>query len=242
MEADNLPTRQEDDFFNILGNIFKLINKSWEALLLNLGTFILVYILPFIIIFAALMLWAGSLWANGDSNSFSALSIVLGIIVVIGISVLLVLLSIATLIAQLASVRGKKISFQEVISQAQPFFWKFVGLGILSALVVIAGFILFIIPGFLAIFFLIFSSYLMVDKNLGVVDSMKGSYELVKQNWKVILALFLLQLIVQIPSIVPIVGPIIATVLGIAYFCLPAILYLRMVNLSKNKASEKVTA
>lgn len=241
MEANDLPTRQEDDFFTILGNAFKLINKSWEALVLNLGTFILVYILPFIIIFSTVIFWLGATFTNSN-NHISTLSIVLGIIVGVGIGILLILLSIATIITQLASVRGQKISFQEVINQSMPFFWRFVGLGILSILVVLAGLVLFIVPGLLAIFFLVFSSYLMIDKNLGVVDSMKASYELVKQNWKIVVALFLLQFIIQIPSIVPVFGAIITTVLGITYFCLPAILYLRMANPTKVKVQGKATA
>lgn len=240
MEASSLPTRQEDDFFTILGNAFKLITKSWEALVLNLGTFILVYILPFIIIFSAFIFWLGSLFTGGNDD-ISTFSIVLGIIVGIGICILLVLLSIATIITQLASVRGNKISFQDVINQSTPFFWRFIGLGILSALVVLAGIILLIIPGLLAIFFLIFSSYLMIDKDLGVVDSMKASYKLVKRNWKIVLALVLLQFIIQIPSIVPVFGAIITTILSITYFCLPAILYLRMANPTKVKAQGKAT-
>lgn len=242
MDDKTLPTKQEDDFFTILGNTFKLINKSWEALLLNLGTFILVYVLPFIIFFAALFLFSGALIATNGNTSVTAVTIALGIAAGIGLLILLVLVSIASIIAQLASVRGQKISFKEVVDQSQPFFWRFIGLGIVSTLIVVAGFILLIIPGFIALFLLLFSGYAMIDKNLGIMDAVKTSVDLTKKNWKIVLAFILLQTIIGIPQVIPFFGAIVTTILSIAYFCLPAILYLRIAKGSQKKVSAPVKA
>jgi len=189
-----------------------------------------------IIITAAAFLVLGTFLGNhidegGATTDVTATAIIFGVIAGVGIAILLVLLSIATIIAQLASVRGEKISFKEVVNQAQPFFWRFLGLGILSILTVVAGLILLIIPGIVLAFWLIFASYIMVDKNTGVIVAMKASIALTRKNWKVALALVAVQFIIQIPSaLIPSLGSIATTALSIAYFCLPAILYLRITN------------
>jgi uncharacterized membrane protein len=109
-----------------------------------------------------------------------------------------------------------------------PFVLRFIGLGLLSAIVIIFGLILFVVPGVLAIFFLSFAPYILVDKNTGVIDAMKGSYELVKEYWKVTLGLLVVNFVIQIPSYVPVVGQLISLALGIGYFCLGAIVYVNI--------------
>lgn len=230
MDSNTPPIRQQDDFFTILENSFKLIKESWEALLLNLGTFILVYVLPFLIVAAAFLILSGVAITNEGKVNLDTTEALLGSIVGIGILVLFVMVMIATTITQLASARGKKIGFQEVISQSQPFFWRFVGLGVLSTLMILGGLVLLIIPGIIIGVMLLFSAYVMVDKNLGVIDSIKASFDITKKNWKIVLAFIVLQFAIQLPQVIPFLGAIATTVLSIAYFCLQAILYLRMVE------------
>lgn len=237
MDDNILPTRQADSFSTILSNAFKLINKSWEALSLNLGTFVLIYFLPMIIAFAAIFLVSGALSASQDDGGITAMAIIFAVVAGLGVGILFVFLSIATVIAQLASVQGKKISFKEVINQSQPFFWRFIGLGILCSLIIVAGLILFIIPGIVLGFWLILTSYIMVDKNIGVIETIKASISLTKRHWKVVLAYIVVQAVVQIPSaFIPPLGTIVSTALSIAYFCLPAIVYFRIAN--QNHTSE----
>jgi hypothetical protein len=226
MDDKVLPIQQKDDFFTILGNSFKLIGASWEALLFNLGTFVKIYFLPLIIFLIAIpFLGATLIW---DNNHVNLATVALAIAVGVGLFILAILLSIASIITQLASVHGKKISFSEVIEQAQPFFWRFIGLGILSVLIIFVGFILLIIPGLIALVLLTFVGYVMIDKNLGVIDSLRHGWNLAKTNWKIPLALLILQCIIQLPTVVPVFGAIITAGLTIAYFCLPAILYTRI--------------
>ncbi len=239
MDDKALPTRQEDDFFTILGNSFKLIEKSWEALLLNLGTFVQIYIIPFVLVFLSLFLIT-TLATTTHSDGATMVSVLLGIVATIGLLILLVLLSIASIITQLASVRGQKISFREVVDQSQPFFWRFVGLGILSILIVVIGFVLLIIPGLIATVLLVFAGYVMIDKNLGAIDSIKVCTNLVKKNWKIALALVVVQAAIQLPQVVPFLGALVTVVLSIAYFCLPAILYLRIAGTTKSPAKKSV--
>lgn len=233
-EHDEFPTNQKDDFFDILGNEFRLIGKSWNALKRNLATFILIYILPYFLLSFLVFAYVGTIFTvQNDKVTVNDFNAPLAIIASLGVIILITLLAIATIIAQLTSVRGHKISFGEVIEKAWPFFWRFIGLGILSVLVVLVGLVLLIIPGLLAIFFLSLAGYAMIDKNLGVTDSMRTSYELVKRNWKIVLAYMILTFLLSLPQIVPIFGAIVTVALSIAYFCLPAILYTRITRDTK---------
>ena len=232
--AAEFPTEQNDDFFTIVGNAFQLIKKSWEAVRLNLVTFILVYLAPIIFISAAVTVALPFFFAGNDGATGAG--IVLLIIAVTGLIVLSIMLAIASIIVQLASVRGKKISFSEAVNQALPYFWRLVGLTILSILVIGLGFLLFIIPGVLAMFFLLLASYVLIDQKIGIVDAMRKSYEITKAHWKVVGALIIVQFVIGLPAVVPVFGTIISMALAIAYFCLPAIIYLRIAGKGKEVA------
>lgn len=61
-------------------------------------------------------------------------------------------------------------------------FWKFTGAYLLTALIVLAGFILLIVPGFILATVLIFTSYLVMDRNLGPIEAIKESARITKGN------------------------------------------------------------
>jgi len=54
-------------------------------------------------------------------------------------------------------------------------FWKYLVMTILVLVVVLIGFVFFVIPGVIAGIALAFASYLIIDRNLGPVDAMKES-------------------------------------------------------------------
>jgi uncharacterized membrane protein len=54
-------------------------------------------------------------------------------------------------------------------------FWKFLALLILLYIIFIVGFILFIVPGIIAILMFMFAPYLAVDKGLGPIEALKES-------------------------------------------------------------------
>lgn len=73
-----------------------------------------------------------------------------------------------------------------------PLFLRFLGVTILSGLAVMGGFLLLIIPGIIIAIRLQFAQYLLVDKNTGVMESLKKSWEMTKG---VTLKLFLFGLV-----------------------------------------------
>ncbi len=68
-------------------------------------------------------------------------------------------------------------------------FWQYAAAKIAVAIVVVTGFFLLIIPGVFALLALMFTNYLVVDKNLTFIDAMKESYRITRPHW---LELFLL--------------------------------------------------
>jgi len=58
---------------------------------------------------------------------------------------------------------------------------------LLTALLVMAGFVVFILPGLYLITRLIYVNFLVMDKNMGAVDALKESWRMSKgQSWKIL--------------------------------------------------------
>jgi hypothetical protein len=225
MAKTNQLLEQDQDFVDLLVNTFRLIGKSWDALVLNILTFILVGVVPAVVMILAVALVFVPFLTHGDTR---VLTIVLATLAMIFALIVVVLFLPAVTITQLASARGKKVEFNEVFKKSRALALPYLGLTIIVGLTVIFGTILIIIPGIIAAFFLSMSTYIMADKNPGVIKAYKQSYYLVKENILVVLALFLVNIGVSVVSYIPFVGWIASLALSIAYFCLPAIIYTKI--------------
>jgi Uncharacterised protein family (UPF0259) len=220
MDAKQL---RDGDFFEVTGTVFKMINESWEAFKLNVWTFVFLMLIP-AILFAIAIPFIVLPFVTG-SDAGTAIAALLAVVVVLLLFAIAVMFLPAFTITQLASVRGRQLTIGDAFNQSKPFALRFIGLILLSVLIVGVGLILFIIPGLLAIFFLSLSAYILVDKNVGVVDALKGSYELVKEYWKPVLGLYIVNIVISIPQYVPIIGWIVSLALTVAYLCLGAVIF-----------------
>lgn len=225
MDAKQL---RDGDFFDTTGVLFKAIKESFEALKLNIGTFLGLVLIPLALFVIALPFVFLPLLTNSKGGTIA--SVILAIAVFIFVLAVSLVFLPAIVQTQIASVKGQKVGFEHAFNKAKPYVLRFIGLGFLSAIVIILGLILFIVPGLLAIFFLSFAPYILVDKNIGVVESMKASYELVKQYWKVTLGLLVVNFVIQLPGYVPVIGQLATFALSIAYFCLGALVYVKIVG------------
>ena len=66
--------------------------------------------------------------------------------------------------------------------QALYFFPKMLGIGIISGILVVFGFILFILPAFYLLARLMFSPYIGLMENIPILDSVKKSFEITKDK------------------------------------------------------------
>ncbi len=91
----------------------------------------------------------------------------------------------------------KKSSFSTLFSQYRLFF-IYLLTTIIYSLIVLLGFILFIIPGiYLAIRFAFFE-YFIIDKKMGVIQSLKESWKITKGNFWGLFAFYFIVIIINI--------------------------------------------
>lgn len=113
----------------------------------------------------------------------------------------------STPIYGLARASGKRMSTKEFYTVRWNIFWRILGVELLLGLAIIAGLLLFIIPGIvLAIWILpasVLVPYIIVEEDMGVIDSLKRAYELGKGHegkvWGIVGWYFLILLILLIP-------------------------------------------
>jgi hypothetical protein len=75
----------------------------------------------------------------------------------------------------------KKIELNDMFKMLNKF-WPLLGLFFLQGIAIFAGLLLLIIPGILLMTMWLYSYFIMVDQNKGVMDSLKASWNLVKEK------------------------------------------------------------
>lgn len=70
-------------------------------------------------------------------------------------------------------------------------FWKYVGVSVLTTLAIGLGLILLVVPGIIVALMVMFSCYLVIDRQLGPIEAMKESRRITKGH---LMELFLLAL------------------------------------------------
>lgn len=194
-----------------LSNPFKMVSPSAKALGVNIGTLLAllgVQLLPLLI--AGLALLVGGL--GRENPVVLAVAVIVGIAAIIaGIAVALISAPTYSLIL-LASVENRKVALRPTFTEARPYVWRSVGISLLTFLAVVGGLLLFVIPGLIFWAWFSLSSYVLVTENLGAVDSMKRSRELVRGRvWE----MWGLAWLPNLASIIPVFGGIVNVVLSI---------------------------
>jgi len=70
---------------------------------------------------------------------------------------------------------------------APEHFWRYLGVTVLVAVITVLGFILFIIPGIVAMVTLLFASYIVVDRGMGPWEAIKESGRITEgHRWKLL--------------------------------------------------------
>ncbi len=213
---------QENDFFAITADVFRLWRPCLEALKLNLTVFLTIVLIPMVILLLIIGLVAIPVLTSGNFDVINIVSIsVLGLLLLIS----MVFLWPAIIIAQLDSIRGKKVEFTDLIKRASKIALPFFGLSAFIGLITVVGFVFLIIPGLVAMFFLTLAVYIYVDKKPRAIDAIKQSFRLTKANWRLVFAMFVVNFVLSIAGWIPVIGTVVNIVISIVYFCLPALIY-----------------
>ncbi|EKE20187.1 MAG: hypothetical protein ACD_8C00044G0005 [uncultured bacterium] len=130
-------------------------------------------------------------------RNFSSDNFVLTMILATIFFVLNVLISIGMMQLYLKISRGKEVELTELLDGYE-YFWRFIGGVILYVLIVLSGYILLIVPGIIWQYKFSLFGYLIIDKNMSIVQALKESGKITNGfKWR----LFLLQL-ATIPIII----------------------------------------
>ncbi len=141
-----------------------LLEKSWKLFKINLFFCLGVGVIFFIM---ALILDTA---ANAVPTPYQYLVYLFGAIV-------LLLLQLGVIKVCLALVDGKQTDYNNLWNNAR-FIWSYVGASLLTAIPIILGLVLLVLPGVYLYVRWQFFSVLIVDKNLGPIKALKESWRL----------------------------------------------------------------
>jgi hypothetical protein len=208
-----------------LPSAFELFTMSKDAVLRNRKAFLVIAALP------ALISLVGDYVSTGGFNSTSPYFLAASansngsFLSFLGLF-LTVLLLPAVVNLELKAAEGKKDQEPEpIIRSSFSFFWRLIGLAILVGVLVAVGLLLLIVPGIILITRYFLSPYVLVSENLSIGEAMKRSAELSKGHAGAIWGVIGVSVLISVTSAVPVLGGILALVLGILYSCAPAMRY-----------------
>ena len=109
---------QEMDFFEKIGYAFNLWNESWEALKLNLLTFVILYLLPLGLTMVLGIFYLVPLLNDAAGNTtLSAATFVIALIATLLVAFVYVVLYPVITLTQLESAKGNKVSVGDVFNR-----------------------------------------------------------------------------------------------------------------------------
>jgi hypothetical protein len=148
----------------------------------------------------------------------------------------------AIIVGTLRAAQGKTFDPIHALGGSWHYFWRVIGLVLLTGLIVELGLILFIIPGVIALRMLLLAPYYLVDRDLSIIQAMKLSADQSKPAalpiYGVISVLLWIVVGGAILGVVPIVGVILSLSVSYLFIFGPA---LRYVELRRLSGAKKIT-
>jgi hypothetical protein len=195
---------------------FDLIKPSAEATKRNFNSFLAIILAPGIY-FSFLSYLQNVIHAHFSGTTWTALY---------APGFLYLLLTIAaSAYLELMSAQGKTLTLAETIRGSFKYFWRLIGLYIITGVLVGVGFVLFIIPGVIMVRRYFLASYFLIDKNLGIFEAMRRSAAATKGRMGAVWGIVGVQLLLGVPGFIPVIGGFISNVFEMFYASAPALRY-----------------
>lgn len=100
----------------------------------------------------------------------------------------LIYCAVSGLYAQIFLIKESNLSVREAFDKSRKYFWRYIWLTIISAIVIMVGFILVVIPGIVFSIWFSFAFYVLVFEGVGGIAALKRSRNLVRGFWWTVLA------------------------------------------------------
>lgn len=105
---------------------------------------------------------------------------------------------------------GGEFKYSDLFTNYQRFF-RVLGASILIGIIVVIGFVLLIVPGFILALRLQFTMFLIIDEDLGITDAIKKSWEITRGSAGNLFLFWLLSILIIIVGLIAlIVGLLVA--------------------------------
>ncbi len=202
---------------------------SWKTVQRNPAAFVLLLLVPASLVALSMLITpeaepgvpGSPINAGGWPTALYVLGLLLGLLANGGL-----------ILTIFQSYRDKTVDGMDQFRKGLRYFWRLIGLAILTGLVYFAALLLLVVPFFIVLPKLLLASYHLVDKDLGVVESMKVSWAQSKrwsgEIWALIGVSFLMVLAMIVLMMIPVVGIVAMLLISLLASCMPVIRYMQI--------------
>ena len=164
---------------------------------------------------------------NSSGNNPKLSGWITALLIVAGIVSYLLLAVLSVRVA-----RRQTVQFSEVWEVFKAKWWKIILVELMFFVIVGVGFLALIIPGLYLLSRLAFWPIIIIDQDIGIAEALDRSWKITKGHARVVLVTAFFGFLLGLPSLIPVIGPVIATVLTIAYSVALPIRYFELKGLS----------
>jgi hypothetical protein len=194
---------------------------------------------PIVALILLLLLCAGlaggAIFLGVFNASLRPVLLLLGVVVLVAT---MIYLPWATTKVLLEAARGHALSIRETMPPTFMDGLKLFGTALLTGLVVVGGFLLFIVPGIIFLGWFAFTAQVAVDEHIFGVAALKRSRDLARGHWWEVMGAVLLQSAVSIITIIPILGALAYIVASFILTAVPSLRYLQLKSLKASGATD----
>src|SRR3989344_9631666 len=142
-----------------------LLKESWKVYAQNFKLFFKLILLSLAFLLVFVLVGAVAL-AIFSFTGFSLILIVIGVISVLAIIVSQLWIQVAMMFAVKTLLDGKTVSsIKNLLELAKPLILPYLGLSLVSMFLVVGGYMLFLIPGFILSIWFWFGMFVLIDEN-----------------------------------------------------------------------------
>ena len=155
-------------------------------------------------------------------------------------AVLAVAFATMEVILALKASKKDRVSFVEVWDEYKSnWLWlRLIGVIALTGFILLLGFIALIIPGIYLIGRVILAPYILIDQDTKVFEAVEKSWHLTRDRMWQVYSVLLFSLLLSLPNIIPIIGPIIAFVLVLSFSVAMPMRYLELKHHRRSPAAK----
>ena len=163
-----------------------LLKETWQTYIKNLLKFLEVFLygilgmVPMFVLISLFFVYGLSGWAQKVSTGINLILLLVGIILFIFSLYLAIVYSVRMKVASILLLKNNFTSAKSNLQEAKPYFVKFLGVSLLTVVLIIAWGFLLIIPAIIFGIYYGFATYILVAEDSRPFTAVERSYDLVR--------------------------------------------------------------